>query len=69
MIFCGCDKAALKLIAFMNLESAAVSLESALKNAGQNAKLYPRHREATFKQCIKDGKVLFIQTNNWTNSD
>lgn len=68
MIFCGCDKAALKLIAFMNLESGAISLESALKNAGQDAKLYPRHCEVTFKQCIKDGKILFVQMNNWADS-
>ena len=69
MLFCGCDKAALKLIAFMDLESRAISLESALKNAGQKIKLYPRHYESTFKQCIKDGKELLIQMTNWINSD
>jgi len=32
--FCLCDKAAIKLMAYMNLEQNAVSVEKTLKNAG-----------------------------------
>jgi hypothetical protein len=58
---CLCDKAAIKLMAYINLESNAISLEKALKNAGHYFKLYPRHAESSFKKCIKEGKVLRIQ--------
>ncbi len=58
---CLCDKAAIKLIAYMNLEKKAISLEKALKNVGHHKKLYPRHLESAFKISIKQGKVLRIQ--------
>jgi hypothetical protein len=58
---CSCDKAAIKLLAYMNLENHGNSLEKALKSAGHHAKLYPRHLESSFQKCIKEGKVLRIQ--------
>lgn len=57
---CLCDKAAIKLIAYMNLEEHGISLEKALKNVGHHTKLYPRHSESSFKRCVKDGKALRI---------
>lgn len=60
--FCTCDKAALKLISYMNLEERSISVENALRNAGYREKnLYPRHLEKSFKECIKEGKALRIQ--------
>lgn len=60
--FCTCDQAAIKLIAYMELERKSISLEKALRSAGHHGKtLYPRHLEKTFKGYIKEGKALRIQ--------
>lgn len=62
MTFCSCDKAAIKLISYMELEQKSISLEKALRNAGYHEKkLYPRHLEKTFKTAVKEGKALRIQ--------
>jgi hypothetical protein len=62
MTFCSCDKAAIKLISYMELERKSVSLERALRDIGYHKRnLYPRHLEKTFKICIKEGKALRIQ--------
>jgi len=46
--FCSCDRAAIKLISYMELEQKAISLEKALRSAGYHGKrLYPRHLEKT----------------------
>ncbi len=62
MTFCSCDKAAIKLISYMELEQKTISLEKALRDIGYHKRnLYPRHYEKTFKICIKEGKALRIQ--------
>jgi len=62
MIFCSCDKAAIKLISYMELEEKSISLEKALKTTGYHEKkLYPRHLEKTFRAAVKEGKILRIQ--------
>ncbi len=58
---CLCDKAAIRLMSFMELEKRAISLEKALKDAGHHSKLYPRHLESIFKVCVREGKTLRIQ--------
>jgi hypothetical protein len=61
LIFCTCDQAAIKLLAFMNLEEKSVSMEKALRTTGyQKKNLYPRHWEKTFTECIREGKTLRI---------
>jgi len=59
--FCTCDQAAIKLIAYMELEQKSISLEKALRTAGYHERLYPRHLEKTFKAAVKEGKILRIQ--------
>jgi hypothetical protein len=60
--FCTCDKAAIKLISYMELEQRAISLEKALRSTGYYEKnLYLRHLEKTFKSAIKEGKTLRVQ--------
>ena len=59
-IFCTCDQAAIKLVAYMALEHQAMSVEMALRNIGYQKTLYPRHFEKTFKSCIKEGKSLRV---------
>ena len=64
--FCTCDQAAIKLIAYMELERKAVSLEKALRTTGyQRKNLYPRHFEKTFRSAVKEGKSLRIQFKKW----
>lgn len=64
--FCTCDQAAIKLIAYMELERKAVSLEKALRTTGYQGKnLYPRHFEKTFRTAVKGGKSLRIQFKKW----
>lgn len=60
--FCTCDRAAITLISYMDLDSKCISLESALKTVGFKFKnaLYPRHLEDNFKKCIKQGKEYRI---------
>lgn len=67
VLFCTCDKAAIKLISYMELEKKSISVEKAVKGAGHHEKnLYPRHFEKTFKECITEGKTLRIQCKNLT---
>jgi predicted nucleic acid-binding Zn finger protein len=64
--FCTCDQAAIKLIAYMELERKAISLEKALRTTGYHGKnLYPRHYEKTFRKAVKEGKSLRIQFKKW----
>ena len=61
LIFCTCDQAAIKLLAFMNLEGRSISFEKALRSTGyQKKNLYPRHWEETFSECVREGKALRI---------
>ena len=60
--FCTCDRAAIKLISYLELEQKISSLENALRSAGYHEKkLYPRHLEKTFKAAVKEGKTLRVQ--------
>lgn len=64
--FCTCDRAAIKLISYLELEQKSISLEKALKITGYHEKrLYPRHLEKTFKAAVKEGKTLRIQFKCW----
>ena len=57
MTFCSCDKAAIKLISYMELEQKSISLEKALRGIGYHKRnLYPRHLKRTFK--VNEGKIL-----------
>jgi len=61
VLFCTCDKAAIRLVSFMNLEEKSISVEKALRNVGYHQRnLYPRHFEKVFQECIKEGKTLRI---------
>ncbi len=67
LIFCTCDQAAIKLLAFMNLEERVVSIEKTIRATGYHKKnLYPRHWEKTFTECIREGKALRIQRKRFT---
>ena len=61
LIFCTCDQAAIKLLAFMNREEKSVSTEKVLRDTGyQKKNLYPRHWDKKFAECIREGKTLRI---------
>ncbi len=62
MTFCSCDKAAIKLISYMELEQKTISLERALRDTIYHKRnLYPRHLEKTFKAAVNEGKALRIE--------
>ena len=61
IMFCTCDKAAIRLISYMELEKKSISLEEALRDTNYNEKnLYPRHYEKVYKKNIQEGKTLRI---------
>jgi len=61
--FCSCDQAAIKLIAYMELEQKSISLEKLLRTAGYHEKrLYPRHLEKTFKAGESIRAFLFLHS-------
>jgi hypothetical protein len=67
LIFCTCDQAAIKLLAFMNLEGRSISFEKALRSTGyQKRNLFPRHWEKTFSEYIREGKALRILQKKFT---
>ena len=67
VMFCTCDKAAIKLVSYMELEAKSISVEKAVKHAWYHEKnLYPRHFDKTFKECVNDGKTLRIQLKKLT---
>jgi len=60
--FCTCDKAAMTLVSYMELEKRSISVEQAAKIAGlRREHLLLRHSEKKFKECIKEGKALRVQ--------
>ena len=62
MSFCSCDKAAIKLVSYMELEQKSISLERALSDIGYYKRnFYPRHLEKTFRAAVNEGKALRIQ--------
>ena len=56
--FCTCDKAAITLVSFMNLDEKCISLENAFLEVGQNRTLYPRHWDSYLKESVSKGKEL-----------
>jgi len=62
LLFCTCDKAAITLVSYMELEDKSASVEKIVKGAGQHTKkLFPRHLDRMFKECVREGKALRIQ--------
>jgi len=61
LICCTCDQAAIKLLAFMNLEGRSISFGKALRSTGyQEKNILPRHWEKNFSEYIREGKALRI---------
>lgn len=67
ILFCSCDKAAIKLVSYVGLENKSISMEKALRDTDYNKRnLYPRHYEKTFRDNIQAGKTLRIQFKKFT---
>ena len=60
ILLCLLDGAAIKLIAYMNLEVKSISLEKAFQDVGHRPRLYQKHSESKFRDFIKQGKELRI---------
>ncbi|MEA2082363.1 MAG: hypothetical protein U9O97_06450, partial [Elusimicrobiota bacterium] len=62
-----CDAAAIKLIAYMELDNRSISVEKALRDTGYRERnFYPRHYQKTYERRIKEGKVLRVQFKKLT---
>ncbi len=61
--FCTCDKAAISLISYMELENNSLRLESANTTAGHHENLREKHKEKIFQECIEKGKTLNSKQN------
>lgn len=57
---CLCDKAAIRLMSFMQLEEQSTSVQQVLGGAVHRSRLLPRHLESEFRKCIKEGKTLRV---------
>ena len=60
MALCLCDKAAIRLMSFMQLEKQSTSVQEVLRGAVPRSRLLPRHLESEFRKCIKEGKTLRV---------
>ena len=60
ILLCLFDKAAIKLIAYMDLDRKSISLEKAFKGAVHHLRLDSKYSESSFRKSITEGKVLRI---------
>lgn len=62
ILFCTCDKSAIRLVSYMGLEQNSISVEKALRGIGRTIKhLHVKHSEKHFQENLKTGQVLKIQ--------
>jgi len=55
LLFCTCDKAAMKALGFLGLGHQGISFEKLLSRSGIKKKLEMKHSERQFKQFIQEG--------------
>jgi hypothetical protein len=61
ILFCTCDKAAIKAIALLGKREQGISFERLLKSSGINKKLEPKHAEKFFRKYLDEGSIMRIQ--------
>jgi hypothetical protein len=61
ILFCTCDKAAIKAIALLGKKEQGISFERLLKSSGINKKLEPKHTEKFFRKYLDEGSIMRIQ--------
>jgi hypothetical protein len=61
MLFCTCDKAAIKAIALIGKREQGISFERLLKSSGINKKIEFKHTEKLFKKYLDEGSIMRIQ--------
>jgi len=55
MLFCTCDKAAMKALGFLGISHQGISFEKLLERNGIKKKLGIKHSESQFRQFIQEG--------------
>lgn len=58
MLFCTCDKAAMKALGFLGMNHQGISLEKLLDRSGIKKKLEIKHSERQFRQYTQEGVSL-----------
>jgi len=55
MLFCTCDKAAMKALGFLGISHQGISFEKLLERNGIKKKLEIKHSERQFRQFTQEG--------------
>jgi hypothetical protein len=58
ILFCTCDKAAMKALGFLGLSHQGISLEKLLSRSGIKRRLERKHSESQFRQYTQEGVSL-----------
>ena len=58
MLFCTCDKAAMKALGFLRMNHQGISFEKLLDRSGIKKKLEMKHSERQFRQFTQEGVSL-----------
>ena len=61
ILFCTCDKAAIKAIALLGKREQGISFEKLLKSSGITKRLEKKHTEIFFKKYLDEGSIMRIQ--------
>lgn len=62
LVFCTCDKTAIKALSILDLAERGISFENLLRQSGiTKKKLDPKHTESWFKRFLKEGSIMKIQ--------
>jgi len=62
ILFCTCDKAAIKAIAVLGKREQGISFEKLLKSSGITKRLAFKHTEKYFKKYLNEGSIIRIQS-------
>jgi hypothetical protein len=61
ILFCTCDKAAIKAIALLGKREQGISFEKLLKSSGLTKRLEFKHTENFFRKYLDEGSIMRIQ--------
>jgi hypothetical protein len=61
LLFCTCDRAAIKALAILGMVGRGISFESVLRTSGLTKTLDEKHTERRFKKCLAEGSIMKIQ--------
>lgn len=67
MLFCTCDKAAMKALGFLGISHQGISFEKLLDRNGIKKKLELKHLERQFRQFTQEGVLINVDISALKN--